>query len=341
MTFENKLARFMKNTGPARFFIPIGLILIVFGIVMLGANTDNYVETTGTIISVTEGISDDNGGHQYDVGVKFTVDGKEYETTFPNLGGTFKEGEDIKVFYDPDDPNNNTNSKSGVLAIIFIAAGAAAVLGGIYFTVNAFKKSKELDRIAPTADGRVQIELDGIKSTAGVVEYYFRFDGNSLKPGYIIEDAERNILYEGKMLKNALVGARTYEFKDHRTGYSEQHEIGHVMTSSYNDEFFSVRSSFKFDGAKIWDYLHNRGLRLSTNMHSKFPYLIYDVTKDGSAFARIESCSVYVHEDDEAQHKLKVPAGNMYYRFWTASDDLESLFLTIFAISECEQTVVE
>ena len=55
----------------------------------------------------------------------------------------------------------------------------------------------------------------------------------------------------------------------------------------------------------------------------------------------MERLSVYVHEDDEAQHKLKVPAGNMYYRFWTASDDLESLFLTIFAISECEQTVVE
>lgn len=52
--------------------------------------------------------------------------------------------------------------------------------------------------------------------------------------------------------------------------------------------------------------------------------------------------SGYIIEDEEAQHKIKMPPGRMYYRFWTASNDMELLFLTIFAISECsEQAAVE
>ena len=31
MNFANKFARFMRNSGPARVLIPIGIILIVFG----------------------------------------------------------------------------------------------------------------------------------------------------------------------------------------------------------------------------------------------------------------------------------------------------------------------
>ena len=143
------------------------------------------------------------------------------------------------------------------------------------------------------------------------------------------------------MTKQALVGARTFEFNDHTTGKVTEHEVGHTTTQTYNNEFFSVKSSFKFDGENVWDTLHGRGFRMRTNMHSKFPYLIYEIAKNGAPFARVETSSIYVHEDEEAEHKIKVPAGNMYYRFWTASRDFESLFLNIFAISETEQTIVE
>lgn len=342
MSFENKYARFMRNTGPGRFLLPVGIVLIVFGVILFGFKTDNYLETTGKITSVSDGVADQEGQMQYDLTLTFSVDGKEYETEFMNMGGSYNVGESIKVFYDPADPSKTTNSKmNAIIPFAFIGVGAAALIFGVYMTVRAFKKSKELDNIAPPADDRAQAELESIKTAPGVTEYYFRLDGKMTKPGYVIEDADRNILYEAKMLKNSLVGARTYEFTDHRTGYVQQHDVGHVMTSSFNDEFFSVKSWFKFDGEKIWDLLHSQGLRMSTSLFSRFPNLIYDVTKNGSAFARIESCSKYVHEDEEAQHKLTVPMGKMFYRCWTASDDLESLFLIMFAVSECEQAVVE
>ncbi|MBO4411190.1 MAG: DUF3592 domain-containing protein [Lachnospiraceae bacterium] len=341
MSIENKVARFSKNTGPARLLVPIGLILIAAGILLMVFKNDTFVETTGKITAVEAGMLDDSQNQQYDVSVSYTAEGREYTTTFSGLSGSFTKGADFKVYYDPEDPAKATNSKTpAFLGPVLICAGAAALIFGIFKTVQAFRKSKKLDEEV-RGGGFAEIDFEAFKKAEGVSEYYFRFDGNSLKPGYLIEDADRKVLFEGKMLKNALVGARTFEFHNHVTGGVQEHQVGHTMTNTMNDEFFSVNSWFKFDGENIWELLHSRGLRMETDLHSKFPYVFYNVTRNGAAFARIENSSLYVHEEDEAQHKLVIPTGRMYYRFWTNSNDFESLFMTMFGITESEQGVVE
>ena len=55
----------------------------------------------------------------------------------------------------------------------------------------------------------------------------------------------------------------------------------------------------------------------------------------------IETSGKYVHEDEAAEHKMNLPVGRFYYRVWTNTRDFETLFLTIFAISETEQMIVE
>ena len=337
---ENKFARFMRNTGPARFFIPVGVILIVFGVILMGFKTDSYVQTTGKITSVTEAALDEDGEREYDVTFEYEVDGKTHTGTFANLSGDYKEGDSINVFYDPSDPSKITNSKVGqILPIAMIVLGVAAAAFGAYKTVAAFKKTKALDEAVggnfPTA------AFDNFKSEADVTEYYYRFDGHSLKPGFILEDGERKILFEGKMTKQALVGAREYEFSNRVTGRTETHNVGHTVNQSYNDELFSARSWFKIDGKNIWDEIHDRGVRLHTNLLGKFPHVIYDAARNGVPFARIESTGMYVHEDDAEQHKLNVPTDGLYYRVWTNSDDLDTLFLTVFAVSQTDQAVVE
>ena len=340
MNFENKFARFMRNSGPARFFIPLGIILIVFGVIMFGFDTDKFLETTGKITDVVD-VSTDKNQKEYDVSIAYTVDGKEYQSVFGNLSGEFNVGDDIKVFYNPEDPEQITNTKTGKwLGPAMIAVGALAIVFGILKTVKAVQKSRELDAAVP-GETAPQIDFSTFKNAPGVTEYYCRYDKNTLRPGYIIEDAWRNILFEGTMTKNALVGTRSFEFKDHTTGAVTQHEVGHTMTQSYNNEFFSTKSWFKIDGRNIWDVLHERGLRMTTDIRSKFPNLGYDISKNGAPFARIETSGMYVHEDDAAQHKLNIPVGRYYYRIWTDSKDFETLFLTVFAISETEQTMVE
>lgn len=339
----NKLARFMRNTGPARFLVPFGLMLLIFGIVLLGFKTDKYVESVGKVTAVTEGIYDsENNEQQYDVEFTYNVDGKGYSGSFVNAGSNYAVGDDIKVFYDPDDPSKASSSKAGgFLAPIMIALGALAIGFGIFSTVKAFKKSKELDEAVP-GGGRIGAEqFDGFKAAPGVTEYYFRYDGRGLKPGYLIEDGARNAVFEGKMLKQTFGGTRTYEFTDHTTGRSQEHQRGPIITQRYNNELFSAKSYFKFDGENIWDVIHGRGVRIATDIHSRIPYLIYNITRDGAPFARVESTGLHVHEEDAAQHKFDLPTGGMFYRVWTNSNDMETLFLTIFAISETDQLVVE
>lgn len=347
MNTENKLAKLMRNSGPARTFVPAGIIILIFGIFMLGMKTDTFEETVGYVTSVEEHTNDEKQ-KEYDVTFTYTAGGQEREGVFADMPEAYSVGQEIPVFYDPENPEKITNSKGGsLLGLILVILGAAAIAAGILRTVTAFKKSAELEKnVSGSASGASAktapaASFAGYKEAPGVAEIYCRHDGKALKPGYIIEDKDRKVLFEAKMLKNNPVGPLIYEFTDHTTGSSEEHEVGHVTTETFNNEFFSVSSWFKFEGRNIWDVLHDKGLRFTTDLRSKFPYVFYDVTRNGAPFARIESSSIYVHEEDEAQHKVVVPYGKYYYRIWTDTRDLETLFLAIFAVSETEQTFVE
>jgi hypothetical protein len=333
---ENKFARFMRNTGPARFFLPLGIILIAVGIFLMTLNLGSYLETVGKVTDVNETRNEENS-KVYDVTYTYTVDGEKHQVT-EEFTEEYKVGDEIKVFYNPKDPTQTTNSMAGrYIAPIMVGVGALALAFGVFQTIKAFKKSRELDTVAKAP----AVVFEGFKQAPGVTEYYCRHDGSTFKPGYILEDAARKVLFEGKMTKQALVGARIFEFADRTTGKVEEHEVGHTTTQSYNDEFFSAKSWFKFDGRNVWDVLHERGLRMTADISSKFPNLTYEVSRDGKAFAKIETSGRFVHEDEAAEHKVNIPVGRYFYRVWTNSSDLETLFLTIFAISETEQTVVE
>ena len=80
MDFINKYARFMRNTGPARVLVPIGIVLIVFGIITTMFFGGDMIETTGKVIGVEETVDSENK-KEYDVTVSYTVDGKEYTGT--------------------------------------------------------------------------------------------------------------------------------------------------------------------------------------------------------------------------------------------------------------------
>ena len=341
MTFFNKYARIMRDSGPARFFVPAGLILIVFGVILFGMKTGNYVRTTGRVTAVTAGVPDDNNNATWDIEFTYTADGGRFTGTFAGLTKEYAVGDELEVYYNPENPEQITNTKMGsFLGPVMIVAGLLAGAFGVFRTVKAFQKSKALDAAVPGGGSLSKEAFEGFKSAQDVRELYFLFDGHSLKPGYLIEDKNREVLFEGKMLKNALVGARIFEFSNRVNGRVEEHEVGHTTTQSYSDEAFSVKSSFKFDGQNIWDLIHDRGVRISTDLFAKFPNVAYNVSRNGAPFARVESCGVHVHEEDAAEHKVNVPSGR-HYRCWTSSDDLETLFLTVFAFAETEQTVAE
>ena len=147
----NKSATFMRESGPARALIPLGLILIIFGIIAFTINNknQNYIQIESTVTNVVvaeEGYTDSDGNYvetTYNVTVKYNVDGKDYEATLDNVG-KYKNGDKVKIYYNPKDPNQVTMTKSLLLPILLIIGGVVAFILGIISTVNAVKKHNNM-----------------------------------------------------------------------------------------------------------------------------------------------------------------------------------------------------
>jgi len=147
----NKLFTFMRESQIARFFIPVGLILIIFGIVLLIITTKNQnyikIESTVTNVEEVEETSVEDGENVtttiYNVTVNYSVDGKEYTQTLDNVS-KFEVGDKMNIYYNPDDPNQITQSKSIIIPIAIIIGGIASLTGGIISAVNALKRLKKM-----------------------------------------------------------------------------------------------------------------------------------------------------------------------------------------------------
>ena len=147
----NKIASFMRESSTARFLLPVGIILIIFGVVMLIINTknQNYIKIEATVTDVREEqeTNTDADGTTtttiYNVTVNYTVDGKEYTGDLDNVSKQ-KVGDKIDIYYNPKDPNQITQTKSLILPIAIIVAGIASLTGGIISAVNAVKRHKKM-----------------------------------------------------------------------------------------------------------------------------------------------------------------------------------------------------
>ena len=143
----NKLLTIIRESALARFLIPAGVILIVFGVVVFGINkqNQNYKKTEATVTSVEleEAASTDANGNRteatYILGLKYTVDGREYEE---ELSGMSKReaGDKLTIYYDPADPTRITQTISLLLPLVIIAAGIAALVGGIVSGVKVIQR---------------------------------------------------------------------------------------------------------------------------------------------------------------------------------------------------------
>ena len=148
----NKLFTFFRESQVARMLLPLGLILTIFGIFMFVINmkNQNYVKTTATIskVELVEEAHTDADGNTvaatYKLSVKYTVDGKEYENELGEMPEGHKEGEEITIYYNPENPNEITQTKSLILPIILTVGGIAALVGGIISGVNAIKRHKKM-----------------------------------------------------------------------------------------------------------------------------------------------------------------------------------------------------
>ncbi len=146
-----KLARFMNNTGPLRILAPIGISLLIMGIIMLSMTPHEYAETTGTVTAVHP--YEDEGKTVYDIDFDYTVDGKTYTGTFSGFSEECAIGQQIRVYYDADEPQFVSNTRlASLFAIIMIVVGAIVLGIGLFLSIGATLYTRSIDRQTAVSD---------------------------------------------------------------------------------------------------------------------------------------------------------------------------------------------
>ena len=154
----------------------------------------------------------------------------------------------------------------------------------------------------------------------------------TIKEGFFLHDENDNMVYEGKMIKFSLLGASPYEFINHKTNKREEHKVGKTINveTGGNDliGFMSKKSYFKYDGVKIWDYLHELGIRIDTNPSNDKLGMTYTVSYQGNQIATIKTST---------PKGKSIITTSMYYDVMCDEKDLDLVFLVAFSIAKTEQ----
>ena len=164
-------------------------------------------------------------------------------------------------------------------------------------------------------------------------KYLLKPKTGTMKQAFFLEDENGNVIYEGKMTKFSLFGASPFEFINHVTNKSEEHKVGKTVTIEQggNDliSFMSKRSYFKYDDKKIWDYLHDLGIRIDSKVSTSKIGMTYEVSFEGKPLATIASSSL---------KGKSIITTDMYYDVTCEEKDLDLAFLVAFSIAKTEQT---
>ena len=135
------------------------------------------------------------------------------------------------------------------------------------------------------------------------------------------------------MTKFKIFGAAPFEFINHITNKTETHKVGKTLTVEQggNDliSFMSKRSYFKYDDKKIWDYLHDLGIRIDSKTSSNKIGMTYDITFGGKPLATISTSS---------PKGKSIITNDMYYDVTCEEKNLDLVFLVAFSIAKTEQT---
>lgn len=152
----------------------------------------------------------------------------------------------------------------------------------------------------------------------------------TIKEGFTLVDENETIVYEGKMTKFSLFGAAPFVFTNHITNKTEEHKIGKTITMEESGAtgFFSTSSTFKYDGEKIWNYLHNKGIRINSNISGNKIGMTYEISYEGKPISTITSSS---------PKGKSILTTDRYFDVTCDEKDLDLVFLVAFAIAKTNQ----
>lgn len=320
------------------FALALALIALAAGIYFTFFQGRGYVETKATIVSIVEKEIDTDHEKDYDVTVRFTVDGKEYSGLLNQYSPSYDVGDQVDVRYNPADPSDFHGVALG-FSIYLMVIGVAMIA---FVVVTLVREKQAQKRLEQNRDARNDVTYE--PSAPGPERaLYFLTDLGTAKYGHRIEDRNRRVLYEAKMTKFNAVQPFGFDFIDHEHNRTTPHLIGHDESTEWdNSLLFDNHYTFTFDGEYIWKHLKRNGIAVDSKLAHGATLLghSFQVFRDGNLIATVENTSQYVHEEDAAQHgKLAnaIPARG-FYRIRTTETNLDLLFVTILAFARTQAT---
>ena len=320
-----------SGKGMTLLFLTAGIILTALGIYTGFFQSKGYEKTTAVITALEENTDIDPDEILYTPTVTYTVNGIQYTE---ELKANVKEsdlGKEIRILYDPADPAKINEDSPGAVIYMLIAGPVLTALS-LY---SLIRNKNQLDDLQQENTGE---PLFGVSRTGTEVRtLYFLTDLGTAKGTCHIEDKDNNILYEAKSIHFSLIADSEMEFTDHTLNRSTRHLIGKTVTSSSDAPWvLDNHSTFTLDGKDIWKTLHENGIRIETGLGGiKWEYIIF---RDEKEIARAVSTNKNVHEDKGILSKVPFPG---FFRIETCEENLDAVFLTLFAVGRTDMMIYE
>ena len=325
----------MSLRGPRLklFALLLSLVVIGIGIYLVFFQSRGFLKTEAVIVSIEENAGASSEDPDYDVTVRYSVDGKEYTQLLDFYSGSFKVGKTVSIRYNPDDPSQIHGGEGFSIYILAIGIVILAV------TVFSWLRGRKAQKALEQARGSVNSVTYAPSVPGPTRQLYFLTDQGTPKYGHRIEDAHRRVLYEAKMTKFTLLTPFGFDFIDHEHGTTTPHLIGHEESSEWDSILIDNHHTFTFDGEFIWQHLKRSGITVESSLDPSNPLkLRYEIFRDGRHIATAVASSIHVHEEDAAQHGSvanAIPAMG-FYRITTTETNLDLLFVTLLAFARSD-----
>ncbi|MBR4111754.1 MAG: DUF3592 domain-containing protein [Ruminiclostridium sp.] len=149
---NNKLKKANLNFGIGGFFALFGAIMLCIGIwtIIDGINFRSGSEQVTGVISHIESHREHHmdGGNTtvHDVYVTYIVNGQEYEQQLGYYDSTMFAGQEIEIFYNPENPAE-IKGKDGITNIILPLFGLVFLVIGLALVNNDRKKNQQMQKL--------------------------------------------------------------------------------------------------------------------------------------------------------------------------------------------------
>lgn len=252
-----------------------------------------------------------------------------------SLVGILFIGVGVFFFVKPDTVSNlggNGNDGGLIIKLLFLLMGFISLSVGVFLiarVVKAVQDSKP--SVKGNGQGHLVPEDDLGAHTVVDTKYFFHW-GGTMNLCYYLEEWNGEIVYECRLRRYHLFGAKTYEFIDIPNESWRKFKMGKTFTAKSNEGTTPSRQ-FKIDGVMCFDYLRQRGYELKPCRDGK-ALIRYELWKMEDKVMDIVPCSAKDPWDEEKTNILHFGKG--VYRLEIHDCNLEVAVVAGFIVSEIE-----